>query len=121
MTADLSEAAASGPVAQIGLATASPARGSTRELARLFAHYEMDEVLAPGGEYLLLERALEDGDATDLRFVFDRLGEAEVAAFVSTAARRLSARSLAFWSVVLGIPVTSPPSSDAQALWLQVS
>lgn len=62
----------------------------------------------------VVELLLEDGDRSDLRSLSDEVGEGRIADwFRRRADRRLSNRSRAFWSVLLGID--SAPSSGE--LW----
>jgi hypothetical protein len=73
---------------------------------RLFPHYldgeenDLDPRRAPG---FLISRLLEDGDAADLAWLRQTLGEAEMAAWLERhGGRQLSIRSRAFWELVLG-------------------
>jgi hypothetical protein len=78
---------------------------------RLFPHYE--EV----GDSLVIARLLEDGDAADLAWLFNRFPESEVADWLSRhGGRLLSARSRAFWEGVLGVSA-GPGHPEAAALW----
>jgi hypothetical protein len=69
---------------------------------RLFPNLDPEALMADGGRSLLCERLLEDGDSTDLRWLVAEVGSAGLAAWLgSNGGRRLSARSRAFWSLVL--------------------
>lgn len=93
--------------------------------ARLFDGYTEAELLRDQHRDFLLERLLEEGDREDLRWLCARVGEKAVRAFVrEQGARRLSARSRAFWHLVLAEPdpsttaQTGPPStSTGSELW----
>lgn len=94
--------------------------GSTLELPegvrRLFPHHDVAELGRPEHRPFLLERLLEDGDSTDLCWLIAALGEGEPAAWLAgPGAGKLSGRSAAFWSLVLGVDVDRPPL--AEAVW----
>jgi hypothetical protein len=81
---------------------------------RLFPHHE--EL----GDSLVIARLLEDGDATDLAWLFGRFSETEIADWFSHhGGRLLSARSRAFWADVLGVSAgaAGPAHPEAAALW----
>lgn len=70
---------------------------------RLFDGYPPEELTRPENRAFLLERLLEEGDREDLRWLARQVDEAELRDFFRrAAARRLSARSRAFWRLVLG-------------------
>ena len=82
---------------------------------RLFPHH--DESALARREYLpfLIGSLLENGDSSDLRWLVDRCGERPIAGWVKTRAeRQLSARSRAFWTVVLDLETTPV---DEDPLW----
>lgn len=75
--------------------------------ARLWPHYELtaDEASAD----FLFSRLLEDGGGPDLRWLFARHGEAAARRWiVQRGSRALSARSRAYWSLVLDLPAPAP-------------
>ena len=83
---------------------------------RLFAHYE------PGGldlrrhRLFLIARLLEDGDGADLAWLARAVPEAELAAWLAgRGGRQLSARSRAYWRIVLG--VETPGGLSSPELW----
>lgn len=81
---------------------------------RLFPHYEEVD------DSLVIARLLEDGDATDLAWLFGRYPESEVADWLARhGGRLLSARSRAFWEEVLGVSAgaAGPAHPEATALW----
>jgi hypothetical protein len=83
--------------------------------ARLWPHYDLaaDEA----GANFLFSRLLEDGAAPDLRWLFARHGEAAARRWIARrASRALSARSRAYWSLVLDTPAAAPPTV-ARELW----
>jgi hypothetical protein len=83
--------------------------------ARLWPHYQLtaDEASAE----FLFSRLLEDGDGLDLHWLFARHGEAAARRWLARrGSRALSARSRAYWSLVLDSP-TAAPSAVARELW----
>jgi hypothetical protein len=82
---------------------------------RLFAH---DDPCAPGpAPDLVIARLLEDGDASDLAWLFGTVGEGRVGEwFAARGGRQLSARSRAFWQQVLGRP-PGPAAPVSPELW----
>lgn len=83
--------------------------------ARLFPHH--DESALASREHLpfLIGSLLENGDTSDLRWLVDRCGEHPIADWLRTGAEcQLSARSRAFWTVVLDLE-TTPIEEDP--LW----
>jgi len=87
------------------------------ETLRLFPHYAADDLEAPAARPFLLARLLEDGDGADLRAFLPGLPEEEVAAwFAVQGGRQLSARSRAFWRIVLGTE-PGPTAAGAADLW----
>jgi len=84
---------------------------------RLFAHWEEEDLTPERAPSLLIARLLEDGDAADLAWLLETFPEPEVAAWLARhGGRRLSARSRAFWEVVLGVE-PGPAVREAKALW----
>lgn len=92
---------------------------------RLFPHYlekgeesDLDPRRVPG---FLISRLLEDGDAADLAWLRQTLGEAEMAAWLKRhGGRQLSIRSRAFWELVLDRPAGGTEQVDSatrNALW----
>lgn len=78
---------------------------------RLFPHYR-EEDLTPD---LLVARLLEDGGGDDLAWLVGVYGEERLAAWlVERGGRQLSARSRAFWQIVLGREAARPLACD---LW----
>ena len=62
-------------------------------------------------------RLLEEGDTSDLRWLVERYGEAELAAWLERfGGRLLSRRSRSFWREVLGTS-TSDPSPLTTEIW----
>jgi hypothetical protein len=83
---------------------------------RLFDGYAPAELARPEHRAFLIERLLEEGDREDLRWLAALAGEAELADFLRRAGgRRLSARSRAFWSLVLGQP--APAAAEESDIW----
>jgi hypothetical protein len=86
---------------------------------RLFPDYERADLEAPGARPFVLARLLEDGDGADLRAFFRDSGMTAPAAaawFAAHGGRQLSARSGAFWRLVLGTEL-GPAAPGAAALW----
>jgi hypothetical protein len=85
---------------------------------RLFSGCDGEELMAgAAARSLLCERLLEDGDSSDLRWLARELGEESLAAwFGAHGGRRLSARSRAFWALVLGRE-SGPASPVRSQLW----
>jgi hypothetical protein len=86
---------------------------------RLFDGYAPDDLLRPEHRGFLIERLLEEGDRKDLRWLAAQVGEAELRDFFQRAGgRRLSARSRAFWSLVLGDAApAAAASSEGSEIW----
>ena len=86
---------------------------------RLFPHHEGDDLEARRAAPFLISRLLEDGDAADLAWLSQTLGEAELAAWLERhGARQLSVRSRAFWELILDR--RAGPEADSatrSALW----
>lgn len=83
---------------------------------RLSAHYEPATIDLESHEAWLIATLLEEGDSRDLRWLVERCGRDRLAVWVATRGRRqLSARSLAFWCLVL--TVENPPTGPGEALW----
>lgn len=84
---------------------------------RLFAHFPSDRLDLASHESEIIERLLEDGDGSDLRWLTATISEARLASwFRERAPRRLSNRSRAFWSLVLGLPAEARPGAGDK-LW----
>jgi hypothetical protein len=65
----------------------------------------------------VIGRLLEDGDGADLRWLFANVPEEAAAAWLGErGGRQLSARSRAFWEVLLGVPA-GPASEIGRELW----
>lgn len=91
--------------------------GLPERTARLFPDAAQAELLANEGRGLLLARLLEDGDGDDLTWLTATLPEQELARwFATSGGRKLSRRSRAYWSLVLGLS-PGPVSETAAALW----
>jgi hypothetical protein len=83
---------------------------------RLFADFDEAAVLA--SRALLLSRLLEDGDSSDLRWLFSELPQSEIAAWIRVhGQRRLSRRSLAFWELVCGEQARPEVRSPRSSFW----
>lgn len=81
---------------------------------RLFFADDMPSPKAPEERRRLVETVLEDGDAVDLRALFSIVDEAELRVWMDRfAARRLSNRSRAFWSLVTGQSVEAAPFRES--------
>jgi hypothetical protein len=84
---------------------------------RLFSGYDEEDLTPQRGGSLLIARLLEDGDAADLAWLLRIVPETALADWLSRhGGRKLSARSRAFWEVVLGRPA-GPARPEAKALW----
>lgn len=76
-----------------------------------------DALPGAGERSFLFGRLLEDGDGADLRWLFASVPEEAAAAWLrERGGRQLSARSRAFWEVVLGV-AAGPASEIARELW----
>lgn len=85
---------------------------------RLFDGYPPADLVRPEHRAFLIERLLEEGDREDLRWLAAQVGEAELADFFRRAGgRRLSARSRAFWSLVLGVPAPAVEATPGSEIW----
>lgn len=83
---------------------------------RLFDGYSPSELMQPEHRAFLCERLLEEGDRADLRWLAVAVGEEELRSFFRRrATRRLSARSRAFWSLVLAEKPAEESDSDLLA------
>lgn len=83
--------------------------------ARLWPHYELTAEEASAD--FLFSRLLEDGGGPDLCWLFARHGEAAARRWVARrGSRALSARSRAYWSLVLDSPAPAA-STVARDLW----
>lgn len=84
---------------------------------RLFPHVDPGAAVAPEHRPFLLARLLEEGDGADLRWLAGRVGEAEMAGWLSRhGGRALSHRSRTFWELVLDAPAPPPHPLTAE-LW----
>jgi hypothetical protein len=84
---------------------------------RLFAHWADEDLTPERAPSLRIARLLEDGDAADLAGLLATTPEAEIAAWLARhGGRQLSARSRAFWEIVLGV-AAGPGRPEAGALW----
>lgn len=84
---------------------------------RLFAHYEDAELLPSISPELVIPRLLEEGDASDLRWLVKRYPEPRLASWLDHhATRLLSRRSRSFWRIVLDRPDPSAAGPGEQ-LW----
>jgi hypothetical protein len=84
---------------------------------RLFSAYDEADLTPERGGSLLIARLLEDGDAADLAWLWSAIPEPAIAEWLARhGGRQLSARSRAFWQLVLGRPV-GPSRPEAKALW----
>lgn len=82
---------------------------------RLFSHYAAED--AASSAAFVFGRVLEDGDRHDLAALFNRTGEAPLAAWLAErGGRQLSRRSRAFWSMVLAT-VAGPCAEGHDDLW----
>jgi len=85
--------------------------------SRLFPGYDEKDLHPLPAAPFLIGRLLEDGDGADLRWLFRTLpADAVTAWFERLGGRQLSARSRAFWEVILGRPA-GPTAAGAAALW----
>lgn len=76
----------------------------------------VDPLLGSASPYVV-GRLLEDGDGADLRWLFAHVAEEAAADWLrKRGGRQLSARSRAFWEVILGVPA-GPPAEAARELW----
>ena len=92
----------------------SRAAGLPEHTARLFPNEDVESAEARG---LLIERILEDGDGDDLRWLTAEVAESELADWVTRAGgRKLSRRSRAYWSQVLGVD-SGTAAASAATLW----
>ena len=82
---------------------------------RLFPHHADEDLTPERAPALLVARLLEDGDAADLTWLTAAFPEERLAAWLAArGGRQLSARSRAFWEVVLGKEGSAPVACD---LW----
>jgi hypothetical protein len=84
---------------------------------RLFSHYDEVDLTPERAGSLLISRLLEDGAAADLAWLITAVPEPALADWLCRhGGRQLSARSRAFWEVVLG-RTAGPSRPQAEALW----
>lgn len=73
-----------------------------KRLAPLFPEYDASKLNAGRDRTLVLARALENGGAGEIKWVFRRYSRKELAGFIEKdGARLLSPRSLRLWSLVV--------------------
>jgi len=85
---------------------------------RLFDGYAPADLARPEHRAFLFERLLEEGDREDLRWLAAQADEEALRVFFRQAGgRRLSARSRAFWALVLGESVPAHPGGVGSELW----
>lgn len=83
---------------------------------RLFAHYDLSPSFVEDAAVFVIARVLEEGDTTDLRWLFTRFGTADLSDWLGRyGSRQLSQRSLRFWRTVLAREVPDPPQREQ--LW----
>lgn len=111
---DPSTGQAHGPGDRPARGPAATTQGTTlpEGARRLFPHYDAVDLDATPS--LVIGRLLEDGDGEDLQWLFATFGEEAVRHwFAERGGRQLSARSRAFWRLVLGVePRASVPGSE---------
>jgi hypothetical protein len=84
---------------------------------RRFDDTASEDLLAASGRSLLIERILEEGEDEDVQALVRALGEPALADWlVRAGGRKLSRRSRAYWSIVLGVPAGAAIPSAA-LLW----
>ena len=87
---------------------------------RLLAHYDTGELRVREHKAFVIGRLFEEGDSHDLRWLTETFCEAELSDWLEEfGRRRLSKRSLAFWTTVLGHAgaATARPV-EIEDLWL---
>ncbi len=85
------------------------------EALRLFPHHAPPDLDAAPG--FVIGRLLEDGDGEDLRWLFATQGEEAVRRwFAERGGRQLSARSRAFWRLLLSCEPAAP-AAGSEDLW----
>ncbi|HEX5759165.1 MAG TPA: hypothetical protein VF121_08225 [Thermoanaerobaculia bacterium] len=95
-----------------GPAAAAPLPAAAR---RLFPHHAVEDLTPERAGALLIARLFEDGDGADLAWLTSAFAEERLAAWLAErGGRQLSARSRAFWEVVLG---ERAPLPVASGLW----
>ncbi len=93
-------------------APATGARIPPPAARRLFPDQPPADLDLTSAAPFVVERLLEDGDGADLAWLFAALSEARVSAWLAERGdRRLSRRSRAFWSLVLGADFPASPGS----------
>jgi hypothetical protein len=94
-----------------------PARTLPAAARRLFPHQPPGSPDLHAHPDFVIERLLEEGDGDDLAWAARQVGEAVLARWLAAhGGRRLSRRSRAFWSLVLGVRPPAPPPA-AESLW----
>ena len=84
---------------------------------RLFPDQQPADLDLGSAAPFVIERLLEDGDGADLAWLFAALPEPRVSAWLAErGGRRLSRRSRAFWSLVLGATAETADAARAD-LW----
>ena len=80
--------------------------GIPRSLAPCFQEYDLERLDPAQHGDLIIERTLARGDRRELRWLFDRYGQARVTAWVRRAgARGLPWRRYNLWCVLLDLPL----------------
>ncbi len=81
----------------------SPPAPLPSSTGRLLAHHDDECVGLSEHKSFLVGRLFEEGDTRDLRWLTANVSEKELSTWLSAyGARRLSKRSLAFWTAILG-------------------
>jgi len=84
---------------------------------RLFAHYDDAERLPAAAPELVMERLLEEGDSSDLRWLNGAYPEPRLSSWLDEhGSRLLSRRSQAFWRIMLDRP-DSVVAAPGEQLW----
>jgi len=82
----------------------------------LFPEYRFESMDAATHESVIIERILERGTWPELRWLFDRYGENQIADWLRRHGfRLLSRRSFALWRLVLGIEEYVAPTWAVEA------
>ncbi len=83
---------------------ATTARGIPRSLAPFFQEYNLDELDPERARWTVIERTLRWGDRAELRWLFRRYGEQEIADWVRRWGEQALPRDqLPFWHLLLNI------------------
>ena len=73
------------------------------ETQRLFPHHDTDRLAEPSARGFVIGRLLEEGDRADLRALWSRVSEDELADWIARNGWRLSRRSRLFWQWLAGV------------------